>query len=179
MPSIKMQLETLSAERDDAKRQAQEILEKASNEGAELTESLTDQVEELTQKAETADESIKVLLQRDKDIAARLERLQGFDDHSEAIANAKGVNFGPNPAQPQQQKSGIPGNVQRYGRLQFFKGELDGRSAEERAYRFGAWAMSALSACMPQHFGQSFRNVRQFAADQFGMPLMAHGEGGV
>lgn len=178
MPSIKAQLESLSASRDDAKKQAQEILEKAADSDSGLSEELTTQVEELTQTATDADNRIKELLQRDKDIAARLERLQGFEDHSDAIGSARGVNVPSSPAGEPQPRPGIPQNVQRFGRLQCFQGEVNGMKAEERAYRFGAYAMAKLAMDMPQYFAGQFRNIRQFAADQFGMPMMAHGEGG-
>ena len=176
MPSIKAQLEELSKTREDARQEAKDLLTSAEESG-KFDESIQAQADELLQKAEEADGSIKELLERQKGIAATFERLQGFDDHSEAIANARGINVGANPQTPEKPKRGLPDNVQRYGTLQYFDGEKNGMQAEERAYRFGAWAMAKLANDMPQHFGGRFRSIRQFAADQFGMPFMGHSEG--
>lgn len=45
----------------------------------------------------------------------------------------------------------IPASVKRH-RCQFFKGDVDGKSAEERAYRFGQWALANIAKSMPGRF---------------------------
>jgi HK97 family phage major capsid protein len=173
MPSIKAQLETLSKTREDARQEAKDLLDSARENG-QFDDSVQAQADELLAKAEEADGNIKALIERDKQISARFERLQGFADHTASINNANGVNFDGKIGGDQPQRPKI---TQRYGTLQHFSGETDGMPAAERAYRFGAWAMAKLANDMPQHFGGAFRTIRQFAADQFGVPMMGHGEG--
>ncbi len=46
----------------------------------------------------------------------------------------------------------IPDGVRRVGALRHFRGESNGYSAEERAYRFGMWAMAQLSLQLPGRY---------------------------
>jgi HK97 family phage major capsid protein len=56
-----------------------------------------------------------------------------------------------NPAPRSRPAVAIPANVRRC-RVRHFKGTIDGRSAEERAYRFGQWCMAALTVQMPARY---------------------------
>lgn len=173
--SIKAQLETLSAERENARKEAKELLATAEKDG--LTDDLSAKIDDLTAKATTADEKITELLERDNAIKARLEQLNGFADHSKAIEGARGVNVSSQPTGDAQPKTKIPATVRRYSKLVNFAGEINGIRPEERAYRFGQYAMAKLTADMPGKF--HFRHAMQFARDQFGFqPMAVHGEGG-
>lgn len=47
----------------------------------------------------------------------------------------------------------IPATARRFGSLRCFRGCRDGRPAEERAYRFGMWAMARLATQLPHRYG--------------------------
>lgn len=49
----------------------------------------------------------------------------------------------------------VPAAYRRYGRLKAFKGDRDGRSAEERAYRFGMLCLAELGQQHPGRFGRN------------------------
>lgn len=171
--SIKEQLEKLSADREKARTKATELLAIGEENG--LSDEELARVDELTASAKKADEDIQALLERENQIKARLEAINGFADHSAAIAGARGVHVPNAPHEPQAQAK-IPARVRRYGNLQNFKGDRDGVRAEERAYRFGQYAMAKLSMDLPNRF--QFRHAMAFAADQFGLnPMAVHGEG--
>lgn len=173
--TIKEQLEKLSKERDDARAEATKMLADGEAEG--LSEDVLARVDELTDGAKAADEQIKALLDKENQIKTRLEALNSFADHSAAISNARGVHPPAAPQEPSMDTK-IPARVRRFGNLQNFKGDINGIRAEERAYRFGQFAMAKLSMDLPTKF--RFQHAMQFAADQFGMsqPLAVHGEGG-
>lgn len=175
MSKIKAQLEKLSGEREDAREKARALLMKA--EESELTTELKEEIDGFTAAAKAADEQIKALLKREEEIKASLERINGFEDHSQAIANARGVHLGSSPREPQSEhRMKIPATVRRFGRLKNFVGDNEFH-AEERAYRFGQYAMAKLSVDLPNRF--HFRHALAFARDQFGFePLAVHGEGG-
>lgn len=176
MATIKAQLEMLSNKREDALASAKQILEDAENSTDGLTEELQAKVDDLTASAEETDGKIKDLLAREQASKVRLEKIQSFADHGSDIASARGVHV---PASPQQPRATtIPATVRRYANLKNFTGEVCGMSAEERAYRFGQYALAKLTMDMPGRFAGRFQAARQFAADQFGMPLYnVHGEG--
>lgn len=173
--SIKTQLEKLSVEREDALTKAKELLATAEKNG--LSEELTAQIDALTNTAETADGAIKELLDRDKAIQAKLEKIGGFADHTASIDGARGVHVPDAPRGQEQPKNTIPATVRRYGNLTNFVGDVNGRHSEERAYRFGQYALAKLANDMPGKF--HFRNAQQFASQQFGLqPFAVHSEGG-
>lgn len=61
----------------------------------------------------------------------------------------------------------IPAAASRWaGNLQHFRGERDGHNAEERAYRFGMWAMATLSRQMPGRY--NFREAVEFVDRHMG-----------
>ncbi len=171
--SIKEQLEKLSAEREKARNQATEML--ATGEDKGLSEEDLARVDELTASAQKADDDIKALLDRENQIKTRIEAINNFEDHSKAIDGARGVHLPSNPQEPKAETK-IPARVRRYGNLTNFKGDRNGIRAEERAYRFGQYAMAKLSMDLPNRF--HFSHALAFAADQFGMrPMAVHGEG--
>jgi HK97 family phage major capsid protein len=65
-----------------------------------------------------------------KELTTRNARIveQADDEHTYTLGTAK--------------KFVLPANVKRYSSLRHFKGESGGKSAEERAYRFGMWCMA-------------------------------------
>ena len=175
--SIKAKLEALSSQRQDALDQAQALLKQADESGEGLTEEQSAQVDELTSSADTADAAMQELLDRDKAIQAKLEKIQGFEDRSSQIASARGIHTASRPDEGDSRRSKIPATVRRYGELKNFSGVVGDMNPEERAFRFGQYALAKVTMDMPQFAGR-FPHARQFAADQFGLPLFAvHGEG--
>lgn len=61
----------------------------------------------------------------------------------------------------------IPDNVRRIGSLSHFKGERNGQTAEERAYRFGMLMLAKASMDLPKHY--QFRQAIEFARDHFAL----------
>lgn len=176
MPPIKAQLETLSNERADLLDKAKKLIESA--ETAELTDELSAEIDDLTQQAEVADQAIAALVERDNKIKAKLEAIGGFADRSSDIAAARGVHVAA-PGSDEPTAAKLPATVRRYGRLENFTGDVNGVRAEERAYRFGQYALAKLSRDLPGKYGGHFRQACAFAADQFGMGQIyaAHYEG--
>lgn len=82
-----------------------------------------------------------------------------------------------NPSEPQAApKFTIPATAKRYGAgsLRNFKGEIDGVSADKRAYRFGMWAMARVEQCLP---GYHVPGARQFVNNYMGgLYNVAHSE---
>ena len=173
--TIKTQLEKLSVEREDALDEVKKLLATAEKDG--LSDELSAKIDTLTDTAETADGAIQKLLERDKAIQAKLEKVSAFADHSASIAGARGVHVPEKPQGNEQPKNSIPTTVRRFHELQNFKGDVGGVQAEERAYRFGQFALAKLTMDMPGQFGGRFSHARQFAADQFGLPTAVHSEG--
>lgn len=67
----------------------------------------------------------------------------------------------------------IPRNVQRIKPANF-KGEKDGMTAEERAFRFGMWALATLTRCIPGRY--QFNNAVKFVENYMRITNTAHGE---
>jgi HK97 family phage major capsid protein len=65
--------------------------------------------------------------------------------------------FGGPPAIHINRPSIIPKNIRRFGRLRAFKGTVNGYSADERAYRFGMWALAQLTRNLPGRY--NFKNA--------------------
>lgn len=86
-------------------------------------------------------------------IAARAERQVGTGlttpDHAQPIAPA--VTLPAPPVTPPRAWT-IPADVRRFGPLRNFRGSYGGRSAEERAYRFGMFCFARLALDMPNRF---------------------------
>lgn len=61
-------------------------------------------------------------------------------------------------------KAGIPATVARH-RCQFITGTVDGRSAEERAYRLGMFALAKAANDLPSRY--QFQQATEFARDQW------------
>ena len=176
MATIKEQLETLSAEREDAIDKGKALLATAEKSKEGLTDPIALQIDELTATATVADEAIKALLERDNQIKAKLVPLSGFADYSQRIADTRGIHP---PAAPSgdQPTMKIPATVRRFGSLRNFAGVQNGFQPEERAYRFGQWAMAALSAQLPGRY--NFQQATAFAKDYLGFePTAVHGTGG-
>ena len=69
----------------------------------------------------------------------------------------------------------IPRWANRIGNPRSFKGTVDGHSAEERAYRFGMWALHRISQDIPRF---KFPLATQFVNDYMQATNSAHGETG-
>jgi len=172
--SIKAQLEKLSKERNTLLDKAKELL--ASAQDAGLSDEQEAEVDQMTASAEELDGQIKELLEKEQKMKSRLDAINGFDDHSDAINAARGIHIESPPAR-QETSNSIPARCRRHGKLTNFTGDENGMSAEERAFRFGQWALAKITMDMPGQFGGRFQYSRQFAHDQFGLPTMVHGEG--
>lgn len=59
----------------------------------------------------------------------------------------------------------IPANVSRGGRLKAFRGVANGRSADERAYRFGQFCLARIALSMPGSY--QFDDAVRFSTDNF------------
>ena len=174
MATIKAQLETLNVERDQALAKSKDLLKAAGESG--LTDELTAELDALAETAKTADVSITELIAQDTAIKARLEAINGFADRSGEVDAARGVHV-PAPAGEPQAAFKMPATVRRYNKLTSFVGMKNGQQPEERAYRFGQYAMAKLAADMPGRF--NFPHAQQFSRDQFGLgqPMAVHGSG--
>jgi len=176
MATVKAQLEELSGVREDALKEARLIVDAAQETSEGLTDELQAKVKELTEAADEADEAIKELLARDEASSALIAKIDSFVDHKPAIANARGVHLHNPVAEDTQAKWKIPATVRRFGTLRNFTGDVDGTTPEERAYRFGQYAMAKLSCDLPGRY--QFRQALNFARDHFGFqPTAIHGEG--
>jgi len=102
-----------------------------------------------------------------------MEALNSLADHGDAIRGIH-VPGEPNPSRDRQEELALP----RHNTLRNFHGDVNGVSAEVRAYRFGQFALATLGRQLPGLF--SFPTATQFAADHFGMysPLNVHSGGG-
>ena len=175
--SIKLQLETLSGQREDALDKAKALVATCESDPTLMTEDLSAEVEAFKATATAADDAITALLAKDEQIKATIAGLDSFEDRSAAIANARGVHVASDPAGDQPMATAIPARVRRHGPLTNFKDTVDGVTAQERAYRFGQYCMAKLSADMPGKF--QFNHALAFSRDQFGFePMAVHGEGG-
>ncbi len=169
--SIKAQLETLHENRQKAVDESKTLLA-----FEEISDDQLAKVDELHKSVEDYDQQIDVLMERDRQISARLEKANGFADRSDEIKGARGVHLPAEPTAERQAK--IPAHVRRFTTLKNFVGDNDGIRAEERAYRFGQWAMAKLAIDMPGRF--HFPHAMTFARDQFGfgLPMAVSQEGG-
>lgn len=69
----------------------------------------------------------------------------------------------------------VPARALRVGTPRNFMGTVDGMKAEERAYRFGMWAMAKLAQDIPGRY--NFASAKQFVNNYMGDVLnTAHGE---
>lgn len=82
-----------------------------------------------------------------------------------------------NPAEPNTKpRFTVPATAKRYGAgtLRSFTGVVDNMAADERAYRFGMWAMSRIQQCLP---GYHIPGAREFVNNYMGgIYNTAHGE---
>ena len=170
---IKAQLETLHSSRQESVKESAELLAlKDTDEG--ISDEQLARVDELLQEVDEFDTQINTLLDRDKEIQARIDRADGLVDHSAAIANLRGVHVKDMPSSDGQLT--IPAKCRRHNAVTNFKGDENGMSPEMRAYRFGQFAMAKLSMDMPGKF--RFASAMQYARDHFAMePMAVHGEG--
>jgi len=171
---IKAQLEALSTKKDEALAQGRKLLADADEADGGPSADLLAQVDALTADATEADTQIKALLAKDEEVRARIDVMEGFEDHSTAIEGARGVHIQHTPDVGEARMK-IPATVRRFGRLANFKGDVGGYSPEERAYRFGQYALARISQDMPGKF--HFPQALAFASQQLGLPLAVHGEG--
>lgn len=170
--TLKEKLEAASKKREDARNELKSLIAKIEEEG--VSEELEAKSSELMAIADEADAEIKELLAREEEIKIRLAKVDSYEDHSGAINSVRGVHVG--PLETPKQTAKIPATVRRVGTLQNFKGNIDGVSAEERAYRFGQFAMAKLSTDLPNRY--HFAHALNFTKAHIGAPLNVHGEGG-
>ena len=177
--SLKAQLEELNAKRDGFLSEAKALIEEGQNKPETLTDEVNAKIDSLTKDAQEADEKLTALVETDKANAVRFEKVQALStDRSGDISDARGVHV-PAPAGEPQASFKMPATVRRFGNLTAFSGEVNGMQPEERAYRFGQWAMAKAAMDMPSSFAGRLNGARMFAADQFGLsqPMAVAGEG--
>tara|TARA_R110000751_G_scaffold273379_1_gene374110 strand:+ start:1257 stop:2714 length:1458 start_codon:yes stop_codon:yes gene_type:complete len=175
--SLKAQLEELNAKRDGLLDQAKALIETGQDKPETLTEEVNAKIDDFTAKAKTADEELTALVETQAANAVRFEAVQAFADRSDEIGSARGIHPAATPAGEPAASTKLPARVLRHGIITNFTGDTNGVSAQERAYRFGQYAMAKLSADMPGKF--HFPQALAFARDQFGCnPMAVHGEGG-
>jgi HK97 family phage major capsid protein len=107
-----------------------------------------------------------------KSAAEAVEVKAGLDESQvkslvDQAVKAASVAVGAKAITQQDQKFTIPAEVKRVGSLKSFAGTVGTYDAQERAYRFGMWAM----ACM------GHGNAKQFCSDQGIGIKAAHAEG--
>jgi HK97 family phage major capsid protein len=73
-------------------------------------------------------------------------------EHPENANDEAPAVFNRIPAVHTGRASIIPKNIRRTGRLRAFRGNVNGFSADERAYRFGMWALARISQNMPGRY---------------------------
>jgi len=82
-----------------------------------------------------------------------------------------------NPTEPESKpRFTIPAKAKRYGAgtLKSFANTVDGMAPDERAYRFGMWAMSRIQQCLP---GYHIPGAREFVNNYMnGIYNVSHGE---
>lgn len=181
----KAKLEVLAAERNTLMAEMKDITENIKAAGGEATE------EQETAFAGKRDR-LEAVKAEESEISAKAERIQGFLTEFEELEkqaknmadqpNARGVNVSSAPA-GDDKKITIPAQARKFsGRLKAFSGEAGGRSAEERAYRFGQFALAKLRNDLPQYFAGRFNDSVTFARDHWNVNLggvqnASHGEG--
>lgn len=83
------------------------------------------------------------------------------------------ANSGTPASQPG--KTTIPANVRRHT-ARNFKGQLNGRDAEERAYRFGQWCLARIAAQIPGQY--EFPEAQRFYDEHFRNALATNDSNG-
>lgn len=85
---------------------------------------------------------------------------------ADAVKGIAGQTKGhrPTPAPAQRDQPHITA-VKRYGRIKHFTGQVNGRKSDERAYRFGMWALATLGKSIGSFAGR-FPQAEKFVADQ-------------
>ena len=95
------------------------------------------------------------LLKSREKCQASIEREKDRQNRTNERTQLAGLLTTGRRTQPDQQTSsstGVPVNVRVHGSLANFHGTQDGRTAAERAYRFGMHALARLSADMPNRY---------------------------
>lgn len=181
MSTNKKKLEELSASYSTALDMIQEIIDQA---GDGLTEEQDKNVEALQIEADSLAAQIEDVKAEQAKHAKRLEDLAKARERQNALASGSGPKGILLPGQPTDQRSsGIPAQARKHSRLRAFSGDQYGMAPEERAYRFGQFALAKLRNDMPQYFGGRFQNSVDFCREQWGLNLggfqaASHGEGG-
>jgi len=171
--SIKGQLESLHAERKVTIEKCTTLVALGDTQDEGLTDEQLAEFDTLEAEVKDFDVKITALVDREKEQRKRVEAIAEFPDHSESIAGIRGVHV---PEPSANGRPAIPARCRWHNPLTAFKGSEYGMNAEERAYRFGQWAMAKLSIDMPGKY--HFAAALQFSQDQFGInPRAVHGEG--
>jgi len=121
------------------------------------------------------------IVTKQNQVATEEESLRQVDEHNAAVDRAEqsqgrsvGVT-GVTEAEGPAQANTLAGRIAQLSRgvsLRSFRGEVNGVSANERAYRFGMWVLARVSQDMPGRF--NFASAKQFVADQFALRQASH-----
>lgn len=126
-----------------------------------------------TKKAEF--DALKADLKRQQDLQSRQKPDTALPRRA-ATGTSAPLPDGDNSAAsaPRVKVTEIPASVKRGGRLNYFRGESNGMSAEQRAYRFGMFALAKASLDMPTKF--RFSKAMEFAHDQWAVSTEGGGD---
>ncbi len=118
-----------------------------------------------------------------KELVKQHAEMQPQEDNAKYVAEATQKNLASRstPGEPQMEvddapKKRIPAKVRRCV-TKNFKGTVEGVDSQERAFRFGQWALAKMSMDMPSKYG--FHSAVKWCKDEMGVILgVAMGEGG-
>jgi len=153
-------IEQLSADKAELVEKADAILAETKNEDGEVTRDLTE--DESKQYDELVDQ-VKAI---DADIAKAkkaAEREEWVKAQRATATKSQGRKADPEPAEGKQPKVEPAMKARRHGDLKAFKGVVAGKTADERAYRLGMWALASVSKQLPNRF--SFPNAVKYTND--------------
>lgn len=151
-----------------------------AEESGEMSVESADRIKELLEQIKGLDDELaKLKKQHDETLEAQAS-LKALADATPNVSMSTAVRQGQTvaPLVPAQNAAGrIPATVRRTTLRNFASMSGEERGPEERAYRFGMYALAKASNDLPSLF--NFPDAIRFAADQWGFHgiRMVHGEG--
>lgn len=153
-------IEQLTADKAELVEKADAILAETKDEDGNITRDLT----------EDEAKEYDALVDQVKGVDAEIEKAQKAAEREEWV---KAQRATATKSQGRKADKEQPGGDQpkvepaikakRHGTLKAFKGTVDGKSADERAYRMGMWALASVSKQLPNRF--SFPNAEKYVND--------------
>ena len=140
--------------------------EAKENHDGQIPEDQQDKYVELSTELEDLDKQEAEWLAREEQ-AAEFQKIRNrnIDLRKQRVTDPDAIEI-VDPHKPNKPESfELPAKARRYSRLIHFRGERRGMLAEERAYRFGCWALHCISQVMPQY---QFAAASTFVNDYMG-----------